>query len=634
MELTISLKKTMLIPDNTPLLTDLSNSINQANAVTIAPAGGASITNLFLPLNTLLIEGNGAPNYTYSAPGGSQGIFSTIDQTLATTSYTLVTNDNLANVIGNLASNDLLYGVSGNQINVSNGYNFVTSPDTLFGLTGNLNTTNGSITFNGPAQIGPLSNNVVTLQTNGGGNIETGNIVSATSNPYTLDLYSANNIYLNGLLLLRDSDHTGKTITDGSLNVSAAYTTQSISTNTIDDGYIVENFDLLQGMWLQNGGYANALGDFQINSGVMPSSQAEYLQIYGINTLFGSGTIFDPFIIQPVYGQGTPSDPYYINSIESLQGIGSDSYTLGSSYIFTGYSNANVSSLWNYDAGTGQYAGFVPIGTTAMPFVGSLATENAPNGISYIYINRPDMDNVGIFGVTGSSAVLSNVYLTKDAVTGNNNVGALVGLNQGTILDSMGDQNFVIGNDNVGSLVGSNSGSISNSGSFDSRVLGQVVGGLVGNNSGSIDQSIAAVYVGGLSNSAITGGLAGINTGTIQDSFWDQNVTGQTLAAGETSGTISGSYAGQYGGNGVDLTNPATYLTTADGGLGLVSTSWDLTNTWGIQPGISYPYISQIFDSQGTTPRIISGQLSPASANELLVQVWGIPINNNPVSIH
>src|SRR5205085_12454730 len=105
------------------------------------------------------------------------------------------------------------------------------------------------------------------------------------------------------------------------------------------------------------------------------------------------------------------------------------------------------------------------------------------------------------------------------------NVGILVGLNQGTIMNSLGSQNFVVGNDYVGSLVGVNGGSISNSASFNSRVIGHIAGGLAGSNSGFINKSLAAVYVHqGLDS--ITGGLVGNNTGTIQDSFWDANVSG------------------------------------------------------------------------------------------------------------
>lgn len=657
------LTRNAAIADGTPLLTYLSNSANKANAITTAGAGGASTTSLMLALNTLLVQGNGTPDFLYTAPGGKQGIFSSISQTLAASPLTLVTNNNMATLLGNLASNDVLYGVAGNQINVSDNTNFVTSPDVMFGLTGNLNTTHGSITFNGAAQIGPLANNAITLQTNGGGNIQTDNIVSAISNAYTLNLNSANNIYLKGLLLLRDNDLTGNAITNGSLNVSAAYTNQSITAST-GGGYIVKDFNLLQGKWFQTGGYATALGNFQINSGIMPSAVAEYLQLaYGnaltenfaipgrdtippivINTTTPGGDI--QYIIPGIqgtpditvetiaqgYGQGTPDDPYIINSIQGLQGIGSDSYTLGLSYLFTGLSNSTLSALWNYNSSTGMNEGFVPIGTAATPFTGTLTTQNAINGISYVYINRPIMDNVGIFGVTGPSAVLSNVYLTKNAVTGNNNVAALVGWNQGTITNSMASQNFVLGNVNVGTLAGLNSGTIQDSASIDSRVLGHIAGGIAGYNSGLINRSMAAVYVQGLGT--ITGGIAGINTGTINDSFFDQNVSGQSFAAGENTGTISDTYAGCYSGNcPINLSQPETYLTLADGGLGLVGSSWDFSNIWGQQAGVSYPYLKQIFDSMGTTPRVISGQLSPASSNELLVAVWGSLIGDRLQSL-
>ena len=44
-------------------------------------------------------------------------------------------------------------------------------------------------------------------------------------------------------------------------------------------------------------------------------------------------------------------------------------------------------------------------------------------------MDRITRDNVGLFGATGSASAIRNVKLTNVDVTGNNNVGALVGLN-------------------------------------------------------------------------------------------------------------------------------------------------------------------------------------------------------------
>jgi filamentous hemagglutinin family protein len=659
------LERNEAIADSTPFLTYLSNSTDQANAVTIAAAGGASTSNLTLALNALLIQGNGSPDYLYTPPGGGTGVFSSISQTLSSTPFTLVTNDNLVSVLGGLASNEVMFGVSGNQINVANNTNFVTSPDVIFGLTNNLNTTHGSITFNGPTQIGSLVGNAITIQTNGGGNIETGNVISATSDVYTLNLNSANNIYLNGLLLLRDNNQAGQAMTNGSLNVSAAYTDQSITVNSSGGGYIVKDFNLLQGKWFQVGGYASTLSSFQINSGVMPSSVAEYLQlaynstkqqfvIPGIQSTpdstvqvlipqsdgsLGTATYIIPGIqgtpdvsvetLVQGYGQGTPNDPYIINSIQGLQGIGSNSSTLSLSYVFTGLSNSEMSSLWNYNNSTGKYEGFVPIGSIAQPFIGTFETNNTVNGLSNIYIYRPNTDNVGIFGVTGNTAVLSNIYMTKNSITGRDNVGGLVGFNQGTIDNTLGTQNFIVGNNNVGSLVGLNTGSLNHSESFNGRVLGHIAGGLVGYNSGTIHYSLASVYVGNFGTSSTLGGIAGINAGTIENSLWDIAVTGQNRPARENTGITSYVSGGCISSDcAIDLSDIKTYLTTADGGHGFVNSSWDFTNTWDIQAGMSYPYLNQIYDSLDTTPRVISGQLSPTSANELLVAVWGFDPGN------
>ncbi|WP_163360871.1 hypothetical protein, partial [Escherichia coli] len=84
-------------------------------------------------------------------------------------------------------------------------------------------------------------------------------------------------------------------------------------------------------------------------------------------------------------------------------------------------------------AGTGGWnggAGFKPIGDGVTGFSGSL--DGAGHVVSGLVINRPGADSVGLVGVlTGASsgpAKIANIGLSGGSITGNRNLGALVGV--------------------------------------------------------------------------------------------------------------------------------------------------------------------------------------------------------------
>jgi filamentous hemagglutinin family protein len=409
------------VPDNASLLLYLANSTNHANTITTAPASGASLYTLYLANNTVLASDNGQLNYTYPV----------LYPNLHNANFTLVGNDTLAAALGNLSGNDFLYTASNNDINVKSNFNFVTAPNAFYQLTGNLSTTAGSVTLNGLTQVGVLASSYqgnVTIQTSQGGNIANTNLIVWPGSSFdTLNLVSANNIYLGSHVLGAALNlSTLAQNSSGSLNLIAANTNESITTGSASQSSIqVQNFNLEQGKWYQdqtglndnqfaafNIGqpYAQAqnepiftvYGSFEINSGVMPSAAAEFQRFFLLNS------------------------QHYLYDWYGLQGVGSDSYTLGQTYYL--YSSNQIGTnvitgFWNNNQG------FVPIGNAATPFTGTLygSTIGQPKGLT---INRPNEDNVGLFGVTAPSALLSGVYLSEAAVNGGNNVGGLVGFNQ------------------------------------------------------------------------------------------------------------------------------------------------------------------------------------------------------------
>jgi len=83
--------------------------------------------------------------------------------------------------------------------------------------------------------------------------------------------------------------------------------------------------------------------------------------------------------------------------------------------------------------------------------------------IKDLYIYRPDTDYVGLFGATGNGGEITDVGLVDANVTGELNVGGIVGLNyRGTVNNSYAAGN-VSGESDIGGLIGYNYGTVSNS---------------------------------------------------------------------------------------------------------------------------------------------------------------------------
>ena len=142
-----------------------------------------------------------------------------------------------------------------------------------------------------------------------------------------------------------------------------------------------------------------------------------------------------------------------------------------------------------------------------------------------------------------ATGTIKDITLDSVDITGNNQVGGLVGYNyQGTI-----DNNIAIGsvdgNEDIGGLVGYNfQGTID-----DSIANGSVVGnnnnagGLVGLNDGTIENSTAN---GSVDSNDNVGGLVGYNEdGTIENSTANGSVVGDNIVGGLVGYNDSGTYS-------------------------------------------------------------------------------------------
>jgi len=191
--------------------------------------------------------------------------------------------------------------------------------------------------------------------------------------------------------------------------------------------------------------------------------------------------------------------------------------------------------------GTGMWgaSGFVPVGTNVVTnFTGKL--DGAGHTINNLFINRPAVASVGLFGWLGTGSAVSNLGLVGGSVTGWYRVGGLAGYSAATLntVYVSGMSVAGAGLSTIGGLVGQNGfgGSITNS-YVDSGTVtgnGRWIGGMVGFNETNITNShVNNTPVTGINANSV-GGLAGYNTSGVITNCYVSNgsVSGRSNVGG------------------------------------------------------------------------------------------------------
>jgi hypothetical protein len=318
-------------------------------------------------------------------------------------------------------------------------------------------------------------------------------------------------------------------------------------------------------------------------------------------------------------GKGTIENPYLISTKEQLNNV---RFNLTAHYRLA--NDIDLSGVeWN------------PIGlNAAAPFTGSFDGDGYK--ISNLTINKSGKDYLGLFGCA-SNAIFKNISVSNVSITGQNNVGSLVGIAVGT---TTVDNCVVTGtcsisaNGMVGGLAGDFSGSIIGScASVGITGTGTYAGGLVGKGICNIARSYAAGNVTGV---AFVGGLIGEASGTkvLENCYAFGNVkstsTSYAYAGGLVGNTssliIKNSYStgnvsfskNTYSGgllgysSSVTITNcyfdsqksgfttpTAQARTTAQLMQQTTFTSWDFASIWNIDENNTYPFLKSLNSPTG-----------------------------------
>ena len=254
-------------------------------------------------------------------------------------------------------------------------------------------------------------------------------------------------------------------------------------------------------------------------------------------------------------------------------------------------------------------AGWQPIGITSSNIFLAFRATFDGNGhtIRHLFVNRGSYG--GLFGATWSSSIIRHVGLIDVVVSGQEDVGGLVGSNLGLITRSyvtggvsgvfqvgglVGDNEGkirtsyatgrVAGNEKAGGLAGGNDGEIHASYATGWVVGEQWVGGLVGGHEGKIHTSYATGRVVGKDN---VGGLVGIvpSDSPITASYWDTATSGWTSGSHGTGQTTT------------DLQTPTGYSGIyADWNVDRGGTTDD---PWDFGTSSQYPALAVDFDGNG-----------------------------------
>lgn len=233
--------------------------------------------------------------------------------------------------------------------------------------------------------------------------------------------------------------------------------------------------------------------------------------------------------------------------------------------------------------------GFQPLGgENATPFTAGF--EGQGFILKNLTINS-GFNNVGLIQI--DNGYTYDVGLTNVSITASNaqNVGAFAGQTgngYGSIFNSFATGSITLTqmaseNAVAGGLVGFNqaAGSINQTYATVSVTGGgAIVGGLVGTNAGTISQSYANGNVAGTGTNF--GGLVGSNgTATLANSYWDSQLSGQSLACG--GGAVCNGAAG--------LTTAQTLQAASFPGLS-IDTVGGQGLPWRLYPGVSTPLLS------------------------------------------
>lgn len=268
--------------------------------------------------------------------------------------------------------------------------------------------------------------------------------------------------------------------------------------------------------------------------------------------LLGASAAHAQTAVAPAAGDGLTSATAYqiaeLGNLVWLQQQAEASQTEGKFYTMVNDIDASATASWNDDGtDTDVLEGFRPIGLgdpnqwpNAQSFSGIF--NGNWHKIVGLTINRPDMDEVGLFGYVGSGATIGGLFLEGGSTTGRGGVGRLAGHVYHASIFSCGAMGPVTGRGGLGGLIGGTTGAVIVDTYAHGDVTGrdQSVGGLIGSTYDERDGPSAVVdshATGSVTGDYEVGGLVGFSYFT---RFSNCYATGPAAGLNPTYGNVGG----------------------------------------------------------------------------------------------
>ncbi len=171
-----------------------------------------------------------------------------------------------------------------------------------------------------------------------------------------------------------------------------------------------------------------------------------FLRVIIMISFFTVSNILGQIATPPTNGDGSEANPYQIATLDNLYWLSQTDTVWNKFFIQT--TDINAASTSNWDGGLG----FMPIGYNPTKFSGTYDGDG--HIIDSLYIDRPDSDYVGLFGL--SRAYIKELGVTNANITGYNYCAAIVGFNQLEVRNCYAS-GTISGYSSVGGVVGGNS---------------------------------------------------------------------------------------------------------------------------------------------------------------------------------
>ncbi len=335
----------------------------------------------------------------------------------------------------------------------------------------------------------------------------------------------------------------------------------------------------------------------------------------------------------PSAGDGSTDNPYQIATLDNLYWLSQNDSEWDKHYLQTADIDASETANWD-DGDGGNAEGFSPVGNFTTQFKGTYDGYN--HTIYGLTINRPNSDNIGLFGVVkpynlSNYSGLKNLFLENVDITGHFRVGALVGLFMGYKIeycgssgnvegtatvgglvggsDSSGEKEMVLcrssanvaGDDNVGGLVGVNQAVLSQCYSDGIISGGSGSGGLAGKSHRSVTDCYSVARVNENGNGMFVGGLLGnfALSGSIVNCYSAGNLDGEQNVGGlvgynyETEGSLNSFWDTEVSGYDVSALGEGKTTSEMTDQSIFANAGWDFDSVWTISPDRNngYPYL-------------------------------------------